>query len=210
MKTPQQVAARQHAWYVLNRARLGKKELVPPVSQTPAERKLSDLMYAQLRYVANPEKMDKQSKRQAAQYLANPEKAKAGARRAYQADPEKFKVRTAKYAKEHVMEMRAWRAKWKKAHPEQAAATAGIRRAVKRHALPPWVDRKAIRKIYAESREISKATGIVHHVDHIYPLMHKAFTGLHVPWNLQIITATENCVKHNSVTPSMLSMSFPL
>lgn len=37
------------------------------------------------------------------------------------------------------------------------------------------------------------------HVDHIMPLNHEKFTGLHAPWNLQILTASENCRKRNKI-----------
>jgi len=36
-----------------------------------------------------------------------------------------------------------------------------------------------------------------YHVDHIMPLNHNKFTGLHAPWNLQILTVRENCQKRN-------------
>lgn len=66
-------------------------------------------------------------------------------------------------------------------------------------AMPKWVDRKAIAEIYKKARDISKSTGIMHHVDHIIPLQGELMSGLHVHWNLQILTASENTAKGNRV-----------
>ena len=49
-----------------------------------------------------------------------------------------------------------------------------------------------ISEIYIEARELTKSTGVIHHVDHIKPL---AAGGKHHPKNLQIITAKENLQK---------------
>lgn len=65
----------------------------------------------------------------------------------------------------------------------------------KSRAMPHWVDRDELRKIYAEAERRTKETGTVYSVDHIYPLKGRNFCGLHVPWNLQIIPKLDNCRK---------------
>jgi 5-methylcytosine-specific restriction endonuclease McrA len=64
-------------------------------------------------------------------------------------------------------------------------------------ATPKWSDLQAIEKIYQDARYKTIETGIPHHVDHIVPLRSGVVSGLHVPWNLQIITAEENLKKSN-------------
>jgi len=75
-----------------------------------------------------------------------------------------------------------------------------LRQARKLNATPAWLTREhkdEIADIYEQAVHAEKLTGIKHHVDHIEPLQGKDRCGLHVPWNLQILTATENLSKHN-------------
>lgn len=76
------------------------------------------------------------------------------------------------------------------------------RHAQKLQATPPWLtdEQKAeIKAIYAECRRLQEETGIAHNVDHIHPLQGETVCGLHVPWNLQVLTESENCAKHNNL-----------
>lgn len=63
--------------------------------------------------------------------------------------------------------------------------------------MPAWCDKSAMRAVYEEARRLTLATGIVHQVDHFYPLQGEIVSGLHVPTNLQILTGSENCQKSN-------------
>jgi hypothetical protein len=64
-------------------------------------------------------------------------------------------------------------------------------------ATPFWSNPDEIEKVYSEARRLTFETGIQHHVDHIIPIRGKNVSGLHIPANLQILTATENLKKSN-------------
>lgn len=63
-------------------------------------------------------------------------------------------------------------------------------------ATPAWADRDAMELLNLEARRLTATTGIKHEVDHIIPVQGKKVCGLHVPWNLRVITKTANARKH--------------
>lgn len=71
------------------------------------------------------------------------------------------------------------------------------REILKLTAMPQWADKVKIQAIYEEAKRLTRETGIRHEVDHIYPLRGKTSCGLHVEYNLRIITGAENRKKFN-------------
>lgn len=88
-------------------------------------------------------------------------------------------------------------AAWAKKNKALRRASDARHKTSKRRAMPPWVDQQAINAIYRLAVETEKATGVRMHVDHIVPLQHHLVCGLHVPWNLQVISGSLNESKRN-------------
>jgi 5-methylcytosine-specific restriction endonuclease McrA len=67
-----------------------------------------------------------------------------------------------------------------------------------RRATPIWCDKRSVERLKTKVRSLNKEAGFIKfHVDHIIPLQGESICGLHVPWNLQVITAEENLRKSN-------------
>ena len=85
-------------------------------------------------------------------------------------------------------------------------ANGSKRRAIKKKSAPPWLTKEhlsEIRSFYKEAKLKSAETGQIHHVDHIHPLSGKNFCGLHVPWNMCVISGAENWSKGNKLPPDV-------
>lgn len=65
---------------------------------------------------------------------------------------------------------------------------------------PKWLSeeqRKEIKEIYRKAVDLERSSGVPHQADHIVPLRGDNVSGLHVPWNLQVLTAKQNAEKSN-------------
>ena len=99
-------------------------------------------------------------------------------------------------------EKRAYRNAWKENNQDQVLADNKVRRRKHRQATPPWITRKQkteMRALYQAAIHLSKTTGEKYVVDHIIPLRSDVVCGLHVPWNLRVITQDENLKKSNKL-----------
>jgi hypothetical protein len=114
--------------------------------------------------------------------------------------------------KEHCNELkRAWVnrhpdlhkascAKWAKNNRPKLNKRDSSRRALEINCQPSWltpIHMAQIQEMYDVALAKSVQTGIAYEVDHIHPLRGNGFNGLHVPWNLQIMTSSENRAKSN-------------
>lgn len=157
-------------------------------------------------------------------------KRAAAQRRRLAADPVKRAAqvaRTRAWRAENRDKVRDYKRKWNAANPEKALgyvraamakyggsyraqkraaylrdkadylARAGKRRAVLLRAMPLWLSDRQLLDI-GEWYNLAASLGKV--VDHIVPLQGKNVCGLHVGWNMQLLTDAENRSKGNRLT----------
>jgi len=127
------------------------------------------------------------------------EAAKAAGRRYYEKNREAVIARAAQRPPE---EKRSARSAYKKRNPDTTLADTNVRKRRHREATPKWISKEqklAMRQLYISARQLTKLTGQMYVVDHIVPLKGETVCGLHVPWNLRVITQAENLVKYNKL-----------
>ena len=97
---------------------------------------------------------------------------------------------------------REYQKAWKERNPVWVRADTKARRRKHREASPKWLSstqKAAIRELYKIAITMTKTTGEQYVVDHIVPLRGESVCGLHVPWNLRVITQEENLQKSNKL-----------
>lgn len=89
---------------------------------------------------------------------------------------------------------------WAKRNRSKMNKRDASRRALEINCQPKWlsaIELAQIQEMYDVAAAVSIQTGIKHEVDHIHPIHGVGYNGLHVPWNLQIISRSENRSKAN-------------
>jgi 5-methylcytosine-specific restriction endonuclease McrA len=106
------------------------------------------------------------------------------------------------YRKENKYKLSEQKKHYTKLNPQKVNAKSAKRKAKKLQATPPWLTVehfKSIERFYVISKEMELISGVKYHVDHVVPLQGDTACGLHVPWNLQVIEASENLSKNNKL-----------
>jgi len=93
-----------------------------------------------------------------------------------------------------------YHAKWRHENRGKCRFLAILRQKRIKNATPKWLTKEHLLEIlalYEQASRMSETSIEPFHVDHIVPIKGKNICGLHVPWNLQIITKTQNLKKKN-------------
>jgi hypothetical protein len=149
--------------------------------------------------------------RRAAKDAADPERARTRNIRRYHKDIKASREKTRDARNRHIEKRRiedrlryhrdpapkkARAVEWSRKNKGKRAAIIAARRMKQKRATPDWLSAEqmaAIREFYLEA---SSRIG-EWQVDHIIPINGRLVCGLHVPWNLQILTGDANRKKGN-------------
>lgn len=153
---------------------------------------------------ANQERTGKQRKKDALKLMAKPDMVR------------KKHERDVEYRQKNKVKCRAIIEAWSARNPEKVKAYAKKtkalnsgrilahtvkRRLAKISRTPAWLtpdDHWLIEQTYELAAARTKIFGFTWHVDHIIPLQGKLVSGLHTPYNLQVIPGAENVRKSNT------------
>jgi hypothetical protein len=138
-------------------------------------------------------------------YLANKEKRKEKVRiyqKVYRdTNQEVLALKKRLYYQGHKEEVKATIRAYCQANPDKIAARNRKRQASKLRRTPPWLSEQQLTQMgryYTAAKWVESILGEPIEVDHIVPLCGKNVSGLHVPWNLQLLTKEDNCIKGNT------------
>jgi len=119
----------------------------------------------------------------------------------YAANADKFRKQSAiYYATRYRANRLAHAKKWAAENRGKSNAIKKAYKLAKTRACPAWLtedDHWMMQEVYDLAQYRSEVMGFQWHVDHVVPLRGKMISGLHVPWNLQVIPGHANMSKSN-------------
>lgn len=101
-----------------------------------------------------------------------------------------------KWTGENLDRVRDTQRAYRQANKSKRTATQAKRNAAKLDRTPKWLTKGMLSEIESFYKQAAEAD-LPMHVDHIVPLQGKLVSGLHVPWNLQLLPASDNISKGN-------------
>ena len=192
-KSKEEKAALDKAYYEAN-----KEKILAKRKEYRRNNKEKIIASRKVYYERNREKIKTDVK---AYQEANKEKVKACSKAYYEANKEKIDDYRKAWVEANKEKVAAYYKTYKEANKEKVAAARAKRRALKQKQIPVHLrdcshEKQRLVEIYKLRNILSEATGVQHHVDHMWPL---SDGGPHWSGNLQVIPAEENLSKNASV-----------
>jgi hypothetical protein len=134
----------------------------------------------------------------------NPERVRKSKRKRYLERQEEILQQKKEYYKDNREVILEYKKTYGQVNRGKRNAIEAKRNAEKLKRTPDWLTKghlSEIESFYWLSRDLFKITGERYHVDHIVPLQGENVSGLHVPWNLQVLPSDLNIAKGNKYDP---------
>lgn len=171
--------------YIAGSCVLCASEKIQASRKANPERTKAHQQKSRLRIKNTPELKAKKNERDAAYRRANKEKCTATIRQ--------WREKNRALSNSYVRKSKA-------KNPSIVLANTVKRRLAKLHRTPNWLtpdEHWMIEQAYELAALRTKLFGFSWHVDHVIPLQGKLVSGLHTPYNLQVIPGVENVRKLN-------------
>jgi hypothetical protein len=134
-------------------------------------------------------------------YAENKDRIRTMEKQYAKANPEIAYAKSRRYRDRHPEKVAQLQKEYRAKNPHVFVGHAMKRTLAKKQRVPNWLtdfDHIHIKCLYQLAAMRSQESGQAWQVDHIVPLQGKRVSGLHVPSNLRVITASENRRKKNA------------